>query len=92
MAFLRGELVLPSREELVKEEKLPPGTPKSKAHYLLEEMFTYYDDLELAGHGKPYPEWAKTGFWLNYDELVKDPKNFRNKNLYVYPDGRVELK
>lgn len=92
MVVLRGELELPSREEMLESEKLPPGTPISKAHYLLDGMYSYYDNLELAGHGKSLPQWKKMGVFLSWVEIFKNPMHYREKNLYVYDNGRVQLK
>ncbi|XP_058803076.1 uncharacterized protein LOC131671001 isoform X2 [Phymastichus coffea] len=89
LAVLRGKLTLPSREKMLEEEKLPPGKPKSKAHFMIEEMFSYYDGLALAGGGDPLPDYFEPGFWLFYNELLRDPTHYREKNLYIYNNGKV---
>lgn len=91
VAVLRGELTLPSRKDMLEAEKLPSGTPISKAHYLLEGLFDYYDDLALAGDGKRLPSWFEPAFNLFYPDLLRDPVHYREKDLHIYDDGRVEL-
>lgn len=92
VAVLRDELKLPSREGMLEAEKLPPGTPISKAHFLLEGLFDYYNDLALTGNGKPLPNWFEPAFWLFIDDSRRDLIHSKEKNLYIYDDGQVELR
>lgn len=91
LAVLRGKLSLPSREEMFDAEKLAAGVTTSKAHYMLASMFSYYDKLKLDGQGTPLPRWYEPSFWIFYDELLRDPTYYREENLYVYDDGRIEF-
>lgn len=84
---------LPSREDMLEAEKLPKGTPTSKAHLysLIRGFFSYYVDLALESNSKLLPSWFETAIWLALNDSRKYPVHYREKNLYVYDDGRIEL-
>lgn len=77
---------------MLQEASLPPGTPKSKAHYLLEKTFDYYDELAVAGAGEPIPKIYQSAGALITQAVQTDPLHFREKNLYIYKNGTVEFK
>lgn len=82
---------LPSREEMLKDSELPPGTPPIKAHFMEVEVLDYYDDLAKTAGAETLTGPLKKAALIYVNDKKKDLLHYKENELIIHENGQVEL-
>ncbi|XP_058793279.1 senecionine N-oxygenase-like [Phymastichus coffea] len=88
VSLLRGKAKLPSRDVMLKESELPPGTPVSRAHFMQREVLDYYDNLAKLAGIQPISKKLRHLIDIYLNDLNNNPMYFRENELFMR-DGEV---
>lgn len=80
MAYLKGELTLPTKEEMMEDSKLKTEK-KRHAHNLATQQWSFNNSLAVAGGFNPLPPFYETAYeaWWS----------LRKSNLWHYKDYKL---